>query len=550
MFKVSDMLDNRIITYISLSLAFFYLLIGFNQGIGIYDEGLTVYGAMRVLNGDQPYRDFWSLYAPAQFYLLAGLFKLFGASIIVERISSIMIMFILSAIVYFITRRLVSQKVALITLFIMVTWLDSLKMFASPTLPALLFSLSSSLCLLNFLFQKRRLWLILSGLLVGVATLFRHDFGFYTFLSEMLVVISFVLIAPREMSPANRILGAIRAGFYYLLGMVFILLPGLIFLVSVVPLDELIYDLVIFPITIYPKVRFLPYPAPFPNPAHIFTGDLSPLSYAKSTLYRIPFYFPFLMYMLGIIMLMIKMCKSKDRWAKIEVWGIILFILLGIMFFNQARVRSDIWHLLPTFIPAVILFSILLHDIPKTMKNGRFTHWFLVLMMLAAISVVSKPILQKVRSASSFFSSPTFSFDLERARGINWDQKGIPYQKAIEYVQRNVPEGERIFVGNVRHDRIVINDIMFYFLSNRHSSTKYNELHPGLATTATVQEEIVNDIEMHQVRYIVLRDDENVQEPNESGRSSGVNILDNFIREKFKLVQQFGNYAIWKRKTH
>jgi len=52
----------------------------------VYDEGLIVFGAQRVLEGDIPYRDFWTLYAPGQFYAVAGLFKLFGSSVLVERL--------------------------------------------------------------------------------------------------------------------------------------------------------------------------------------------------------------------------------------------------------------------------------------------------------------------------------------------------------------------------------------------------------------------------------------------------------------------------------
>jgi hypothetical protein len=140
-----------------------------------------------------------------------------------------------------------------------------------------------------------------------------------------------------------------------------------------------------------------------------------------------------------------------------------------------------------------------------------------------------------------------FFFDLDQCKGIYCNQNGLTYLKVVRYIQRNVSEDEKIFIGNARHDRIRINDIMLYFLSNRHSATKYHELHPGLATLSTVQRKIINDIEMQQVRYIILRND-NLEEPNESSKSSGVKSLDNFIQDKFILVQEFGDYTIWKRK--
>src|SRR5215210_3639635 len=52
----------------------------------IYDEGLILFGAQRVLNGEIPYRDFWGLYGPGQFYAVAALFKLAGPSIWIEQL--------------------------------------------------------------------------------------------------------------------------------------------------------------------------------------------------------------------------------------------------------------------------------------------------------------------------------------------------------------------------------------------------------------------------------------------------------------------------------
>ena len=59
-------------------LALLVQVIGFKRNCGPYDEFLSLYGADRVLHGEIPYRDFWTMYGPAQFYVLAGFFKIFG----------------------------------------------------------------------------------------------------------------------------------------------------------------------------------------------------------------------------------------------------------------------------------------------------------------------------------------------------------------------------------------------------------------------------------------------------------------------------------------
>ena len=39
--------------------------------LNYYDEGLVLLNATNILHGDIPYRDFWTLYAPGYYYLLA-----------------------------------------------------------------------------------------------------------------------------------------------------------------------------------------------------------------------------------------------------------------------------------------------------------------------------------------------------------------------------------------------------------------------------------------------------------------------------------------------
>src|SRR5580692_11140810 len=68
------------------AVSFLLLLTGMSVRPSMYDEGITVTGAMRVLGGQLPHRDFYTNYGPAHFYILAGLFKLFGESLLVERL--------------------------------------------------------------------------------------------------------------------------------------------------------------------------------------------------------------------------------------------------------------------------------------------------------------------------------------------------------------------------------------------------------------------------------------------------------------------------------
>ncbi len=70
-----------------LLVAGFFFLIS-NSPLNIYDEGLVLYAAERIVRGDLPYLDFQLQYTPGQFYVVAALFQAFGHSLFVPPCSS------------------------------------------------------------------------------------------------------------------------------------------------------------------------------------------------------------------------------------------------------------------------------------------------------------------------------------------------------------------------------------------------------------------------------------------------------------------------------
>ena len=77
------------------------------------DEGIVLQGAQRILDGQIPYRDFFSFYTPGSFYLVAALFKVFGNSFIVARLSLAVTGAACSVLTYLLARRVCSRAFAL-----------------------------------------------------------------------------------------------------------------------------------------------------------------------------------------------------------------------------------------------------------------------------------------------------------------------------------------------------------------------------------------------------------------------------------------------------
>jgi hypothetical protein len=133
---------------------------------------------------------------------------------------------------------------------------------------------------------------------------------------------------------------------------------------------------------------------------------------------------------------------------------------------------------------------------------------------------------------------------LDRIGSFLLDQNQVD---AITYIQQRTDENERIYVGVGRHDKVFIDNILFYFASKRLSSTKWHQFDPGIQTTKEVQSEIISEFRMHHPRYIVLSSEwDNMREPNESALSSGVTDLDDFLKENYRQVAFYGMIKIYE----
>ncbi|MEA2494685.1 MAG: hypothetical protein QOJ29_2596, partial [Thermoleophilaceae bacterium] len=153
------------------------LISGFTilRGVEPFDEGLTLQAARRVAEGQVPYSDFLWAYGPAHPYLLAGLFKLFGTSLLWWRIIRVLVDSGVALLVFAIVRREAPLRVAL------VAWLAAACAMAQPTganpfAPALLFTLAA---IWSASSASDRRGLIVAGSMCALAAAWRLDFGVF-----------------------------------------------------------------------------------------------------------------------------------------------------------------------------------------------------------------------------------------------------------------------------------------------------------------------------------------------------------------------------------
>ncbi len=528
--------------------AFVYMLPGTNQSVNIYDEGIVVYSAVRVMEGHVPYRDFWSIYSPGQFYALAALFSAFGASIQTERLWDAALRALVPLFAYLIAARFTTRVKALVAWAAATAWMGfyaysyfyQWTFFGYPAYPAIAFSLATLWLMTVYFTDPRRRWLVGSGIMLGITTLFRHDFGIYCGIGVFLALVLFTLLRPREgsaltprMTWRDQLRAFWRVLWPFALSAAVVVLPVAIYFVTQVKLSELVYDLFTFPASIFPRFRALPYP---PN------GPYGPKEFPQI----LPFYLPFLVFLMAGVVAFIT-ARKRTVESVAHALCIVMLIVFGLFAFNQARVRADVIHTPAFFIPSIILLVILLRGIPQPTRGQAEAAPVLVsVATLLLVLVFAEPVVDRVNLLlDAQRMAPALSTAVPRATTAIVNPN---LSQAVQFIRANTRPDERIFVGNTFHDKVFVNEPMFYFLAERDSATRYHELHPGVATTAPVQQEIADDIEKYQVQYLVISSQfEGANEPNESSVSSGVKILDTYISDHYLPMASFGPYRMYRR---
>jgi hypothetical protein len=103
-------------------------------------------------------------------------------------------------------------------------------------------------------------------------------------------------------------------------------------------------------------------------------------------------------------------------------------------------------------------------------------------------------------------------------------------------------------VGLRRHDIVYADDCALYFYADRLPATRWSHFDPDLQNRADIQAQMISELEVAKPPYIVLDSEfNNNDEPNDSTKSSGVVLLDNYIQKNYRQSQTFGNLSIWQR---
>jgi hypothetical protein len=525
-----------------------YQAISMQAAIGLYDEGIILFGARRVMDGDLIHRDFYSNYGPGQFYALAALFELFSPSVMVERLwDNFVSSYSVAVVCLIVARTTRSIPAALCAGVVCMIWFGFFGFYGYPLFPAFAAALTGLLCLLSALNARHPARpLLAAGFCVGVGFLFRYDIGIFTAAALAAVVGLHAALLPssgrQRYHSIATVVGPFAAGF------TLVAVPVIGAFISYGAISDLLYDVVTVPSEYYYKSRSLP----FPNVLSIARQPIAGLVYLPLLLVAA---------VTGTLTLgqQNQQTLREGSAASAALWAQIALIALALLYFVKGMVRVSPIHMSMAIISAVVLAVIAIANAPAVrgarrtvlvgalalvaastfgvflIDTGEASRNLRAIMMGAAESIPDLP-------AESFQTSCNALTGLQHLGCYSLD---LDHLNALGFLRAHTLPGDYIYVGLGRHDKIFVNDVALYYLAKLRSSTKWAQFDPGLQTSAPIQREMISELQRNPPRYVVLESQwDAVQEPNASAKSTGIVLLDDYIRQNFHLVVTFGTITV------
>jgi hypothetical protein len=526
-----------------------------------FDEGILLTATMRTMAGQVLHRDFYYDYGPAQVYLLGGLFKLFGSSVLVERLADVFFNSCLVVTMYALARKFCSRAIAVAAAVICVLWLIGLMLLESmmnPTLCTL--ALWTSWLILpqtDDRLQRRRA--LCAGLLTAIMFLFRYDMAVGFVAANLAAMVIMTWLQERGARRTLRRLVATAIG-PYLAAFAVVVIPAALVYLSVAPLHDFLYDVVIYMAKYYRVGRGLPFPIPRLGP-----------TFQEIAVYLLPVIISLGFWVAARWVIMRRTIAADESTAHTPAW-VNLLVALGViaaMICARGMVRAGVGGMYGGVMACVLIAAVLVqHRAMLNLWSRSLMVATLALFVLAAGSSAEIQLFYPMPLQHGFhlrplvvnrILSPNRQLPLPEFR--SWCYEDTPITKGfcflqdedhiqtIRYLDAHTRPGDYLYEGLPHHDRIIQNDNILYFAVQRLPAVRWSQFDPFLQNREDIQQEMIGGLEQHKPPYIVLDSAfDNLWEPNGSSVHTGVHLLDDYIAAHYKEVQKYGELTILQRQ--
>jgi hypothetical protein len=544
--------EDRRLSLIILASGFVVLSVGSFWGL---PAGRSVVGGFLILDGGAPYRDFWTMYAPGQFYAMAAVFWLFGRELLVQALAVCLIR-AGSAVVFFtLLRRLgAPHRVAFCAsaVFVLAFWTTGPELTEyPPALLCLLLALDRMVAYFSGSGTEHLRW---AGLWIGLAVLFKHDVAAYMSMGIAIgVFVSWVLVGGRGIAAWQS---PTRATLTIAVPALAVFTPVAAWTAWSAGADAW-NDLFLFPATVFHRVRGDVFPSLVPDlgPVLIWLADLTneakALAAAETLTPWILLTVPQIVFVAGLLAVL----AARRRFDAAGTAHASMFLACLPFFWAAAHVQHNThpytMAILTTGFAAVVYQR--LRDVIQARKvlGGVLT----AAVVVYVGGLLTPPVIRVALVAYEWNGSRVL--DLPGLRGIRLPARLYDsFHPVGQFIRTHTRADEPIYAGLLRHDAIVINNTMLYVIAGRPPCCRYTELHPGVADREPIQREIIRRLEDSNVRAMVLWEfgwprsvmERRKQHTMAAVSDAGSSVLDEYIARRFAVAARHGEYRVlWRR---
>lgn len=478
-----------------------------------FDEGLALQAARRVAAGQVPYRDFLWAYGPAQVYLLAGLFKLFGVSLLQWRIVRALVDGAVALTAFVLLRREAGPWVAL------VGWLTAATVMAQPR-TANPFALAFLFALLAFTVATggagARTRIAGAAVLTALAAAFRLDFAAY----GLAATATALFLRDRPARAGAYVAAAV--GFTGLVYLPFAISDGVSHL----------YEALIGTSLREGGWWTLPFPIAYHGPFSAWPpGDLF-----RDGKHLLDFYVPLLLLVgLAAALAAAVLRYRRDRVVPPSWLGLIVLAAGCVLYL---RSRTDEFHTQPL----LVVLAVLLPAAAVAVRNRALA---LVAGIVFALLLVHGT---ANRVVAAFQHPDLTTLHVAVADGVRVPpREARAIERVVRIVDARVPPGGFVFIAPRRSDLASFDDPLLYVVTQRQNPTRRDF---GLLSRPGEQREAIAAVRRKRPEIVIRWTDplSSRREPNLRGRSTGVHILDRYLQRAYRPLVRLYHYDVLVRR--
>lgn len=198
-------------------------------GLNFFDYGESLHNGVRLLEGATLYKDVWAIFPPADNYFPALVLAMTNDHLLALRYAQSILFTGLVAVIILLSRNFLQKKFLILMAIALV--------FSNLNIHLLFFQfffLTAILFFLNFWKTEEKKWMLLSGIMIGIGALFRHD----TAIAAGATVVSLALLISRF---AKRRLDLSQFFSKFSLGALAVVGPIFVWMISIGVLDDFLY---------------------------------------------------------------------------------------------------------------------------------------------------------------------------------------------------------------------------------------------------------------------------------------------------------------------